>query len=82
MCGVFPSFRFRVSVAASQKKPDFGTPKMEKALFVVQNENWPHGAPRHPNVHVRVRYGLVLTNYAMLMAESSSFNLKVTQPRT
>jgi hypothetical protein len=35
MWGVFPSFRFRVSVAASQKKPDFGTPKMEKALFVV-----------------------------------------------
>jgi hypothetical protein len=35
MWGVFPTFRFRVSVAASQKKPDFGTLKMEKALFMV-----------------------------------------------
>jgi hypothetical protein len=33
MWGVFPSFRFRVSVAALQK-PDFGTLKMEKALFM------------------------------------------------
>jgi hypothetical protein len=39
--GVFPSFQFRVSVAASQKKLDFDTPKMEKALFVVRNENQP-----------------------------------------
>jgi hypothetical protein len=29
MWGVVPSFRFRVSVAASQKKTDFGTLKME-----------------------------------------------------
>jgi hypothetical protein len=36
--GVVPSFRFRISVAASQKT-DFGTLKMEKALFVGQNEN-------------------------------------------
>jgi hypothetical protein len=41
MWGVFPSFRFPVSLAASQKKPDFGTPKMEKALFVVRNKNRP-----------------------------------------
>jgi hypothetical protein len=34
MWGVFPSFRYRVSVAGSQKKPYFGTLKMEKALFV------------------------------------------------
>jgi hypothetical protein len=39
MWDVFLSFRFRVSVAASQKNPNFGTPKMEKALFVGQNEN-------------------------------------------
>jgi hypothetical protein len=26
----FPSFQFHVSVGASQKKPDFGTPKMKK----------------------------------------------------
>jgi hypothetical protein len=40
MWGVFPSFQFRVSVAASQN-PDFGTPKIEKALFVGRNENRP-----------------------------------------
>jgi hypothetical protein len=39
MWGVFPSFRFRVLVATSQKKSDFGTLKMAKALFVVRNEN-------------------------------------------
>jgi hypothetical protein len=38
MWGVFPSFRFHVSVAASQKKSDFGTPKMEKALFLGRNK--------------------------------------------
>jgi hypothetical protein len=41
MWGVFPSFRYRISVAASQKKPYFGTLKMEKALFVGRNENRP-----------------------------------------
>jgi hypothetical protein len=42
MWGVFPSFQFRVLVAVSQKKPDFGTPNMEKStFFVVQNKNWP-----------------------------------------
>jgi hypothetical protein len=45
MWGVFPSFRFRVLVAASQKKPDFGTPKMEKALFVV-DPSWEFPALR------------------------------------
>jgi hypothetical protein len=54
---------------------------MEKALFVGRNENRLHGNPCHPNSHARVQYGLVLINYAMLMAESSSFNLKVVQPR-
>jgi hypothetical protein len=31
---------------------------------------------------VYVRYGLVLTNYAMVIAKSSSFHLEVMQPRT
>jgi hypothetical protein len=39
--GVFFLARYRISVAASQKKPYFGTLKMEKALFVGRNENWP-----------------------------------------
>jgi hypothetical protein len=40
------------------------------------------GIPRHSKGHTRVRYVLVPTNYDMLMAEFSSFNLKVMQPRT
>jgi hypothetical protein len=41
MRGVVPSFSFAVSVAASQKKPDSSTPKMENTLFVGRNKNWP-----------------------------------------
>jgi hypothetical protein len=33
--------RFRISVVASKTNPIFGTLKMEKALFVGQNENRP-----------------------------------------
>jgi hypothetical protein len=40
------------------------------------------GVALHPKGHAYVRYGLVPVNYAMVMAESSSFNLKVMQPRT
>jgi hypothetical protein len=39
MRGLVPSFLFVVSVAASQKKPDFDTPKMENTLFMRRNEN-------------------------------------------
>jgi hypothetical protein len=41
-----------------------------------------HGIPLYPKGHTLVRYGLVPTNYDMLMAESSSFILKGMQPRT
>jgi hypothetical protein len=34
MWGVVPSFRFAILVDASQK-PDFSTPKIEKAFFVA-----------------------------------------------
>jgi hypothetical protein len=40
------------------------------------------GVPRHPKVHAHVQYGLVLTNYAMIRAKPSSFDLKAMQPRT
>jgi hypothetical protein len=39
--GAMTSFQFFFSVVASQKKPDFGTLKMEKALFMGRNENQP-----------------------------------------
>jgi hypothetical protein len=40
------------------------------------------GVPRHPKGHTPVRYGLFPTNYAMVMPDSSSFQLEVMQPRT
>jgi hypothetical protein len=82
MWGVFPSFQFRVSVAASQKIPISVLQKWKKHFLWYETKISLHGVPRHPKGQARVRYGLVLTNYAMLMAESSSFNLKVMQPRT
>jgi hypothetical protein len=63
------------------KKPDFGTLKMEKALFVGRNKIGFHGVPHHPKDHAHVRYGLIPTNYAMIRAEHSPFELKVVQPR-
>jgi hypothetical protein len=39
MWGVAPRFLFRVLGAASQEKPDFGTLKMEKSLFMGRNQN-------------------------------------------
>jgi hypothetical protein len=82
MWGVFPSFRFRVSVAASPKSPSSALCKRKKHFSWDETKIGLRGIPLHPKGHVRVRYGLVLTNYAKLQAESSSFNLKVMQPRT
>jgi hypothetical protein len=39
------------------------------------------GVPRHPKGHAHVRYGLVLTNYDMIRAKPSSFDIKAMQPR-
>jgi hypothetical protein len=77
MWGVFPSFRFRVSVVASQKNPISALQKWKKHFSSDKTKIGLCGVPRHPNGQAHVRYGLVLTNYAMLMGESSSFNLKV-----
>jgi hypothetical protein len=45
--GCFPSFRFRVSVAASPKNPIVAPWKWKKALLVGRNENRPpwHSSP-------------------------------------
>jgi hypothetical protein len=82
MWGVFPSFRYRISVAASQKNPISALWKWKKHFLWDEMKISLCGIPLHPKGHTRVRYGLVPTNYAMLMAESSSFNLEVMQPRT
>jgi hypothetical protein len=39
--GCFPQLSISRFGSCFTKKPDFGTSEMEKALFVVQNENWP-----------------------------------------
>jgi hypothetical protein len=84
MWGVFPSFQFRVSVAASQKKTRFRYSENGKGTFHGTKQKSASMAflaiPRATRVSDIA--GLVLTKYAMLMAESSSFNLKVMQPRT
>jgi hypothetical protein len=40
------------------------------------------GVPRHSKGHTHIRYGLVSTNYVMIRAKPSSFDLKVMQPQT
>jgi hypothetical protein len=82
MWGVFPSFQFRGSIAASQKNPISALRKWKKHFLWDETKIGLHGIPRHPKGHPRVRYGLVSTNYAMVMAKSSSFHLEVIQPRT
>jgi hypothetical protein len=72
MWGVMPSFRFHVSVAASQKN----------LISWDETKISLRGIPRHPKGHARVRYGLIPTNYVMIKAEPSPFDLKVMQPRT
>jgi hypothetical protein len=81
MWGVFPRFWFHVLVAASQKNFILVLRKWKKHFLWYETKIGLCGVPRHPKGHAHVRYGLILTNYAMLMAESSSFNLKVMQPR-
>jgi hypothetical protein len=63
------------------KNPILALWKWKKYFSSVETKIGLRGDPRHPDGHARVRYGLVPTNYAMLRAESSSFNLKIVQPR-
>jgi hypothetical protein len=81
MWGVVPSFSFAVLVAASQK-PDFGTPKMETALFMGRNENrypWrssPSQGPRASPIWPRS------DKLCHDQAKPCSFDLKAMQPWT
>jgi hypothetical protein len=81
MWGVVPSFRFRVSVAASQKNPISALRKWKKHISWDEKKIGLRGVPRHRKVHARVRCGFVLTNYAIIRAEPSSFDLKAMQPQ-
>jgi hypothetical protein len=82
MWGVFPSFRFRVSVAASQKNLISALQKWKKHFALEKMKIGLCGVPLHPNGHAHVRYGLVPTNYAMVRPNLAHFDLKVMQPRT
>jgi hypothetical protein len=82
MWGVFSSFRFRVSIAASQKNIILTLRKWKKHFSWDETLIGLRGVPHHPKGHACVRYDLVSTNYDMVMAESSSFHLEVMQPRT
>jgi hypothetical protein len=82
MWDVFSSFRFRVSITASQKNPISTLRKWKRHFSWDKTKISLHGVPRHPKGHTRVRYDIVSTNYAMVMAESSLFHLEVMQPRT
>jgi hypothetical protein len=55
--------------------------KLGKALFMGKTKISLRGVPRYPMCHSRDRYGLIPTNYAMIKAEPSPFDLKVMQPR-
>jgi hypothetical protein len=81
MWDVVLSFHYRFGSCLT-KKPEFSTLKMENTLFVGQTKIDLRGIPRHPKGHVRVRYGLVPTNYAMIRVKSSKFDLKGMQPLT
>jgi hypothetical protein len=82
MWSVVPSFLFAVLVAASQKKSDFGIPKMKMHFSWDKTKIGLRGIPLHPKGHAHVRYGLVSINYTMIREKPSSFDLKAMQPRT
>jgi hypothetical protein len=54
MWGVFPNFRFRVLVAASQKNPILALRKWKKHFSWDEMEIGLHGVPRHLKGHARV----------------------------
>jgi hypothetical protein len=81
MRGVVPSFRFAISVDASQKKLILALRKLKTHFSWDKMKIGLCGIPCHPKGNARVRYGLVLTNYAIIKFKSSSFNLKAMQTR-
>jgi hypothetical protein len=76
MRGVVPSFLFAVLVAASREKPSSAFQKWKMHFLWDEMKIRLYGLPRHPKVYAHIRYGLVLTNYAMIRAKPSSFDLK------
>jgi hypothetical protein len=59
MWDVFPSFRFRVSIAASQKNPISVLRKWKKHFLWDETKIGLCDVPCYPKGHACVRYGLV-----------------------
>jgi hypothetical protein len=78
--GVVPSFRFHVSVAASQKNLILALQIWKKHFSWDETKIGLYGILHHPKGHAHVLYRLIPTNYAIIRAEPSSFDLKVMQP--
>jgi hypothetical protein len=78
MWGVVPSFPFAVSVAASQKNSISVLQKWKMHFSWDETKIGPHGVPRDPKTQGRraCPTWLILTNYAMIIAKPSSFDLK------
>jgi hypothetical protein len=69
MWGVFSSFRFRVSVAASQKTQFQYSENGKKHFSWDEIKIGLRGVPRHPKGHAGVRYGLVLIKPKIIMPD-------------
>jgi hypothetical protein len=82
MQGVVPNFRFYVSVVASQNNLISILWKWKKHFSWDKTKIRLRGVPCHPMCHVRILYGLIPTNYALIKAEHSPFDLKIMQPQT
>jgi hypothetical protein len=80
MRGAVPSFPLAISVDALQKIPILALKKMKMHFSWDKTKIGLCGVPRHHKGHACVRYGLVSTNYDMIWAKSSSFDLKAMQP--
>jgi hypothetical protein len=71
-----------ILIVASQKTPIMALQKWKTRFTWNKTKNDLYDVPRHPKGHMRVRYGLVPTNYAMIRTVPSSLDLEVMQPRT
>jgi hypothetical protein len=71
-----PSFSFIILMAASQKSPISALQKWKTHFSWDTTKIGLRGVPLHPKGHACVRYGLISTNYAIIRAKSSSFDLK------
>jgi hypothetical protein len=73
-CSIFATYL----VGASQKIIIFGAKKMKNELFMLgkRNKTPQMNIVCHPKRYTYAQYGVISTNYAMVMAITSSAGLK------